>query len=208
MSGWDSYLDAARRLDRVRREAAALATAEATAVHAARHELAGIRRHVDRQRARLRVVAQQAGLPAPIVTPVHAVPDPGDVPAITDALRAATAALIAADDVLGRVEHSHRRRGRVAAWPAGQRNALLYGGFAATVVLIQILVLTFGAATGSVATLLSAALPLLGFGAAWAAVGLIFRGSGRVNRTPVLGAAINAAPVILLYAMVGWLGMG
>ena len=40
MSAWDDYLDSARRLDTVRREAAAAEAAEAASVQAARQDLA------------------------------------------------------------------------------------------------------------------------------------------------------------------------
>jgi hypothetical protein len=73
----------------------------------------------------------------------------------------------------------------------------VYGSFALAVLISQ-LILYFVVSTpvASVAALAcGATLPAIGWAASWLSVGLLY---GRVNRTPLIGAAISAAPVVLL----------
>src|SRR5207245_2564401 len=77
------------------------------------------------------------------------------------------------------------------------RNVVVYGACALLVLIIQ-LVLFFvasGPAASVGALVCGAALPALGYGVSWLSICLLY---GKVNRTPVLGAAISAAPVVLL----------
>jgi hypothetical protein len=77
------------------------------------------------------------------------------------------------------------------------RNIVVYGGVALLILIIQI-ALYLGFSTpqaGFLALVCGATLPALGYGIAWLTVGLLY---GKVDRTPVLGAAISAAPVVLL----------
>jgi hypothetical protein len=93
-------------------------------------------------------------------------------------------------------------RGPFPDWPQVLRNILVYGGVALLVFLVQ-LGLYFGFSTPQTEVLAlacGAILPAVGYGVAWLTVGLLY---GKVERTPVLGAAISAAPVVLLCLGVG-----
>jgi len=88
----------------------------------------------------------------------------------------------------------------LANWSAARRNAVVYGAVALLVLVIQV-VLFVAAPSGAAAVLAigcGAVLPIIGYAVAWLALGLLFPGNGRVERTPWLGAAICAAPILLL----------
>jgi hypothetical protein len=197
MGAWDDYQAAAQRLDRVRRDAATAVAEQAAAVQAAQQELTGVRQRLALQRARITDLASRAGLPAPLLTPDPPLPEPPGPAAAGAALQAAAADLVAADALVSEVDTGSITCGPFPDWPQVLRNVLVYGGVALLVLLVQLgLVLGFsGPQTEVVALLCSATLPALGYGVSWLIVGLLY---GKVDRTPVLGAAISAAPVVLL----------
>jgi hypothetical protein len=205
MAAWDAYLTAAQRLDAVRRDAAAVAASQANVVQAARQELATVRHRLALQSARLTDIVRRAGVTPPTLVPSHPADEPVDPAAATLALRAARADLDAADSLLSQVDSPHLGRGPLAGWSPALRNLLVYGGFALVVLNIQVaLFLSVSGTAGSVAALLcGAVLPIVGYAASRLTIGLLYRGRGRVDHTPVLGAAISALPLVLLCAGLG-----
>jgi hypothetical protein len=199
VGAWEDYLAAAQRLDDVRRAAASAAAEQTAAIATARQELSAVRQRLTLQRARLSDLATRAGLPAPALVPGPPVADPPNPAATTALLRAARADLNAADATLSEVDTGKATRGPFPDWPQPMRNFVVYGGVAFAVLVAQ-LVLYFavsGPASSVLALLCGATLPAIGYGVSWLAVGLLY---GKVERNPVMGAAISAAPVVLLCA--------
>lgn len=199
MSAWADYLAAAQRLDAVRREAAAAVAQQVAAVTTARKELAGVRQRLTLQRARLTDLAARAGLPALPVVPGPPVADPPNPAAATAMLHAARADLDAADAALSEVDTATVTRGPFPDWPQPLRNFVVYGSVALAVLIVQlILYFAFSDPQSEVPALLcGATLPAIGYGVSWLALGLLY---GKVERNPIMGAAVNAAPVLLLCA--------
>jgi hypothetical protein len=114
-------------------------------------------------------------------------------------LRAAAADLDSADALVASVDTGNLGRGPFPDWPQVLRNVLVYGAVALLVLLVQLgLYVGFSSPqTSFIALVCGATLPAFGYGVAWLTVGLLY---GKVDRTPVLGAAISAAPVVLLCA--------
>lgn len=197
MSAWDEYLAAALRLDAVQREATTAATARTAAAQAAGQELAMVRQRLILQGARLSDLATRAGMPAPLLTPDVVVPDPPDPVAASALLRSAVTDIDTADAALSEVDTGTVARGPFPDLSQTTRNLLVYGGVA-LVVLITQLILFFvasGPAASVGALVCGAALPALGYGVSWASIGLLY---GKVDRSPVIGAGVSAAPVVLL----------
>jgi hypothetical protein len=208
MAAWDEYLDAAGRLDAIRREAAEARAAEAIAAADLRHEIGALRQRIGLQRSRLLDIARRAGLPDPQLTDpqtatMAASPAVNQAPigAQATAVHAARERLDTADALLSEVDGPILDAGPLATWSPARRNAVVYGALAVVVLVIQV-VLFVAAPNGAAASVLAigcgAVLPIIGYAVAWLAVGLLFRGNGRVERTPWLGAAICAAPILLL----------
>ena len=207
MAAWDEYLDAAHRLDAIRREAATARAAEAIAAADLRHQIVALRQRIGLQRGRLLDVARRAGLPDPQLTDPQlatmAAAPPGTETAIgaqVTAVRAARERLDTADALLSEVDGPNLGATPLATWSAARRNAVVYGAVAVLVLVIQV-VLFVAAPSGAAAVLAigcGAVLPIIGYAVAWLALGLLFPGNGRVERTPWLGAAICAAPILLL----------
>jgi len=88
------------------------------------------------------------------------------------------------------------------------RNGLVYGGFAVSVLIIQV-VLFVVADEGSTLPMLAPVcllgLPAFAWLGGWLTVGAAFRPpvGGKVNRTPRLGVAICLMPNVLLCAALG-----
>jgi hypothetical protein len=86
------------------------------------------------------------------------------------------------------------------------RNLLIYGPFAAVVLVVQI-VLYLVAPQGSVPTyalLCGLSMPVLAFGLGWATIGFVYGGGpAPVDRTPILGAVTCLTPVLLTCMGVG-----
>jgi hypothetical protein len=199
VSAWEDYLAAAQRLDDVRRAAASAVAEQTAAIATAHQELSGVRQRLTLQRARLTDLATRAGLPALPLVPGPPVADPTSPAATTALLRAARADLDAADAALSEVDSGTATRGPFPDWPQPMRNFVVYGGVALAVLIAQ-LVLYFavsGPASSVLALLCGATLPAVGYGVSWLTIGLLY---GKVERNPIMGAAISAAPVLLLCA--------
>jgi hypothetical protein len=197
MSAWTDYLGAAQRLDVVRRDAAAAVAAQATAVQAAQQELAAVRQRLVLQRARLTDIASRAGVPVPPLAPDVPVTDPPDPATASAMLRGAVTDLDTADAALSEVDTGNVTRGPLPDLPQTTRNVLVYGSFALAVLISQLILyfVVSGPAASVAALACGATLPALGFAASWLSIGLLY---GKVDRTPVVGAAVSAAPVVLL----------
>ena len=211
MSAWDEYLDAARRLDAVRQEAAEARATEAAATQDVGRELTALRQRIGLQRMRLLDVARRAGLADPQLTDPRVatqagVAEPSGAPAVPPvsaashvaAVRAARERLDTADALLSEVDGPGVSTGPLGSWSPARRNAVVYGGFALLVLVIQVVL--FVAAPNGAASVLAvgcgAVLPVIGFGLAWLGVGILFTGE-RIDRTPLLGALISAAPILV-----------
>ncbi|OJF13899.1 hypothetical protein [Couchioplanes caeruleus] len=201
---WDDYLAAAQRLDAVRRAASAAAGEQAATAQAAQQELTAVRARLAPQRARL---VQDLGVPEARLIPQPAEQAPaaqavaGGPTAVLAALRQARATADAAD------------AGMLGPGPAGPlrpwaRNLLVYGPFAAAVLIVQI-VLYLVAPSGSLPTyalLCGLSLPLLAYGLGWLTIGFVYGGGPqKVDRTPVVGAVTCLTPVLLTCMGVGLL---
>jgi hypothetical protein len=200
VTAWTDYLAAAQRLDAARREATTALATQTAAVKAAQQELTMVRQRLSLQQARLSDMATRANIPLPSLAPDPAVPDPPDPAAATALLRAAVTDLDAADAALSEVDTGTVTRGPFPDLPQTLRNLVVYGA-AAVLVLIGWLVLFLvsnSVATQFLGLVCGATLPAFAFGASWVTVGLLY---GKVDRTPVIGAAVSAAPFVLFC---GW----
>jgi hypothetical protein len=206
---WIAYLAAARRLDVVRRGAAATAVEQAHAVQAARDELTGLRDRLAPQRNRL---VQQFGVPETELTPTPAELAAatqmvaGGPVAVLAALRQARATADLADAATESGAPVAVGGGTASPW---LRNLLVYGPFAAATLVVQV-VLYLVAESDSLlgyGLLCGLAMPVAAFGLGWLMIGLVFRGGsgGRVDRTPVVGAVVCVAPVVLACLGIGLL---
>jgi len=204
---WADYLDAAQRLDTVRRAASAAAGEQETTLQAARQELATVRARLAPQRARL---VQDLGVPESDLVPqaadqvLAAQAVAGGPGAILAALRQARGTADAADATM--VNGGPRRS--AAPWRPWARNLLVYGPFAAAVLIVQI-VLYLVAPSGSLPTyalLCGLSMPVLAFGLGWVTIGFVY-GPGKVDRTPIVGAIACLTPVLLTCMGVGLLAL-
>ncbi len=104
--------------------------------------------------------------------------------------------------------HTSRPAG-IASWSTGPRNALVYGGYALAVLIIQLVLLVVAdeqAQLPLLAPTCLVVLPAFAWAAGWVTVGLVFRpapGTSSVSRTPRLGAVIALLPDLLLCAGIG-----
>jgi hypothetical protein len=208
MGAWEEYLEAAYRLDAVRREAATARATEAATVQDVQRELGVLRQRLGLQRGRLVDISRRAGMPDLQLTEARVASAAADAAgtqaagagAHVEAVRAARERIDAADALLSEVDAPTLAGGPLGSWPPARRNAVVYGAFALLVLVLQVIL--FVAAPSGAASVLAigcgAVLPIIGFGLAWIGVGLLFQGGGRVDRTPWLGAAISAAPILLL----------
>ncbi|MFI5493337.1 hypothetical protein [Actinoplanes sp. NPDC051859] len=203
-SAWDDYLAAAQRLDAVRRAASAAAGEQAVTAQAAQQELLAVRARLAPQRSRL---AQDFGVPEARLIPLQAEQAAaaqavsGGPAAVLAALRQARATADAADaGMLGPGPGEPLR-----PWA---RNLLVYGPFAAAVLIVQI-ILYLVAPAGSLPTyalLCGLSLPLLAYALGWLTIGFVYGGGPeRVDRTPVVGAVTCLTPVLLTCMGVGLL---
>lgn len=203
---WRDYLAAAQRLDAVRRVATTAVNEQAATVQAAQQELEAVRKRLAPQRARL---VQDLGVPESALVPLPAeqalatqavAGGPGTVLA---ALRQARGTADAADAaMLG--------PGPQSSWRPWARNLLVYGPFAAAVLLVQI-VLYLVAPSGSLPTyalLCGLSLPVLAFGLGWVTIGFVYGGGPvKVDRTPLIGIIACLTPVLLTCMGVGLLSL-
>ncbi|GIE98053.1 hypothetical protein [Paractinoplanes rishiriensis] len=200
---WDDYLAAAQRLDAVRRAASAAAGEQQAALAAANQELLAVRARLAPQQARM---MRDFGVPESDLTP-----GPAELEAARQAVAGGPAAVLAA------LQQARRTADAADATIIGPgparplrpmvRNLLIYGPFAAAVLVVQI-VLYLVAPQGSVPTyalLCGLSLPVLAFGLGWVTIGFVYGGSdqGPVDRTPILGAVACLVPVLLTCMGVG-----
>ncbi|WP_067509172.1 hypothetical protein [Actinoplanes sp. TFC3] len=201
---WADYLAAAQRLDAVRRAASSAAGEQAATLQAANQELSAVRARLAPQRARL---IQDLGVPEPELFPqpgeqaLAAQSMAGGPAAILAALRQARATADAADAGM----LAPLQPGPLRPWA---RNLLVYGPFAAAVLVVQI-VLYLIAPSGSLPTyalLCGLSLPVLAFGLGWLTIGFVYGGAGlKVDRTPLVGIVTCLTPVLLTCMGVGLL---
>ena len=201
---WADYLEAAQRLDAVRRAASAAAGEQEATVQAAVQELASVRARLLPQRARL---VQDFGVPESGLTPqpaerAQAAQAVAGGPAVVlNVLRQTRSTADAADAAL-------QGPGTQARWRPWARNMLVYGPFAAAVLIVQI-VLYLLAPSGSLPTyalLCGLTMPVLAFGLGWVTIGFVYGGGpGKVDRTPVVGLIACLTPVLLTCMGVGLL---
>ncbi|MCU7722379.1 hypothetical protein ODJ79_01500 [Actinoplanes sp. KI2] len=200
---WADYLTAAQRLDAVRRAASTAAGEQQAASTAARQELSAVRARLAPQQARL---VRDFGVPemdlAPRLAEVESasLAMAGGPAAVLAALQQARRTADAADaTILGPAP------GGGALRPVA-RNLLVYGPFAAAVLIVQI-VLYLVAPQGSVPTyalLCGLSMPVLAFGLGWVTIGFVYGDKQtKVDRTPILGAVICLTPVLLTCMGVG-----
>jgi hypothetical protein len=201
---WADYLDAAQRLDAVRRAASSAAGEQAATLQAARQELVAVRARLAPQRARL---VQDLGVPESDLVPqaadqvLAAQAVTGGPAGVLAALRQARGTADAADATM--VGGGPRQ---AAPWRPWARNLLVYGPFAAAVLIVQI-VLYLVAPSGSLPTyalLCGLSMPVLAFGLGWITIGFVY-GPGKVDRTPIVGAIACLTPVLLTCMGVGLL---
>jgi hypothetical protein len=201
---WADYLAAAQRLDAVRRAASAAAGEQQAAVAAANQELAAVRARLAPQQARM---MRDFGVPETELTP-----HPAELESAALAVAGGPAAVLAALQQARRTADA-ADAAIIGPAPAGPlrpwaRNLLVYGPFAAAVLIVQI-VLYLIAPSGSVPTyalLCGLSMPVLAFGLGWVTIGFVYGGPGaKVDRTPILGAVTCLTPVLLTCMGVGLL---
>jgi hypothetical protein len=202
---WADYLAAAQRLDAVRRAASVAAGEQQANVAAARQELAGVRARLAPQRARL---VRDFGVPESELTP-----QPAEIASASQAVAGgAAAALAALRQARGTADAADAAiigPGPARPWRPWARNLLVYGPFAVTVLVVQI-VLYLIAPQGSVpklALLCGLSLPVFAFGLGWVTIGFVWGGDGKVDRTPIAGAIACLVPVLLTCMGVGVLAL-
>jgi hypothetical protein len=171
-------------------------------MQAASEELIAVRARLAPQRARM---VQDLGVPDSALTPQAADREratqavAGGGAAVLAALQQARATADAADAVL----LGPRPRG---PWRPWARNLLIYGPFAAAVLIVQI-VLYLVAPSGSVPTyalVCGLSLPILAFGLGWVTIGFVYGEAGaKVDRTPLIGFITCLVPVLLTCMGVG-----
>ena len=201
---WADYVAAAQRLDAVRRAASSAAGEQAATVQAAQQELASVRARLAPQRSRL---VQDLGLPD-----AQLAPQPGERALARQAVAAGPEAILAAlRQARGTADAADAAmiRPRAAApWRPWARNLLVYGPFAAAVLIVQI-VLYLIAPSGSLpayALLCGLSMPVLAFGLGWLTIGFVYGGGpAKVDRTPIVGAIACLTPVLLTCMGVGLL---
>lgn len=199
---WADYLAAAQQLDALRRAASTAAGEQQAATTAAQQELSIVQEKLASQAARL---GRESGVPDAELRP-----QPADLEVATQAVIGGPAAVLAA------LQQAHRTTDAAEAmiaapapmrrWRPWARNLLVYGPFAVVVLLVQI-ALYLTADTDSLpayALLCGLTMPLAAFGLGWMTVGLVFGGGAqRVDRTPLIGALVCFAPIVVTCMGVG-----
>jgi hypothetical protein len=203
---WGDYLIAAQRLDAIRRAATAASGEHTATVQAAQQELAAVRARLAPQRARL---VRDLGVPDGALSPqdaeraVASQMVAGGPAIVLAALRQARGSADAAEAAMA-------GPGPRARWRPWARNLLVYGPFAAAVLLVQ-MVLYLVAPSGSLPTyalLCGLSLPALAFGLGWVTIGFVYGGGPeRVDRTPIVGLIACLTPVLLTCMGVGLLAL-
>lgn len=210
---WADYLAAAQRLGATRRGVATATAEQSAALQAAREELAAVRARLAPQRARLR----DEGVPETFLTPdsdelgAATAAMAGGPTAVLAALREARATADAADAALVGQSRFGTPTAGVSGWPARFRNLLVYGPFAAVVLIVQVALYASVSETALpvYVPLCGLAMPAAAFGLGWLAIGWIFPAgpAGKVERTPLVGAVVCLAPVVATCVGVGALAV-
>jgi hypothetical protein len=199
---WADYLAAAQRLDAVRRAASAGAGEQQAAATAARQELSAVREQLAAQSARL---IRDFAVPGDELRPQPADLDVA-MQAVADGPAAALTALQQAHRTADAADAMIVNQAPPPRWRPWARNLLVYGPFAAAVLLVQI-ALYLVAPPGSVPTyalLCGLSMPVLAFGLGWVTIGFVYGGEpGGVDRTPIVGAVACLTPVLLTCMGVG-----
>ncbi|MBX7264830.1 hypothetical protein KIF24_01340 [Micromonospora sp. Llam7] len=200
-AAWADYLAAARQLDGVRRGAATAASEQARTVQAAREELAAVRTRLAPQEARLR----ELGVP-----PISLVPTPPELTEAARSMAGGPAVALSALRDAGRWAHAAddtlavRGLPRVAHWPSGPRNLLVYAplGLIVPLLLVGVYALTGAGAVTVLALVVGLPAPAVAFGVGWLAVGRLFppRSGERVDRTARFGALACLVPAVVTTA--------
>ncbi|MEU4214467.1 hypothetical protein [Actinoplanes sp. NPDC026623] len=201
---WAGYVAAAQRLDAVRRAASTAAGAQAATVQAAQQELAGVRARLAPQRARL---VQDLGVPE-----LALAPQPAERALAAQTVAAGPEAILAtlrqARGTADAADAAMLASAPARPWRPWARNLLVYGPFAAAVLIVQI-ALYLIAPSGSVPTyalLCGLSMPVLAFGLGWLTIGFVYGGGpAKVDRTPIVGAIACLTPVLLTCMGVGLL---
>jgi hypothetical protein len=199
---WADYLAAAQRLDALRRAANSAAGEAQAAATAAHQELASVRNQLATQAAAMTLdlgVAESDLRPQPSDAEVAAHAVAGGPAAVLSALEQAHRTADTAQALLTGPAPTRR-------WRPWARNLLVYGPFAATVLIVQI-ALYLVAPPGSVPTyalLCGLSMPVLAFALGWVTIGFVYGGEpGGVDRTPIVGAFACLTPVLLTCMGVG-----
>jgi hypothetical protein len=193
---WQEYLEAAERLDAVRRDAAATVAAEHAALRAAREELPQIRARLALQQQRMVELAGQIGRAAPLLAPVSA-----DTVSAERAVAGGPAVVLAAlREARSTVDMADAALAQNPPAPPSPiaRNLTVYGALAAAALLAQVLfVLLVSERTRPLyAGCTGFLLALVSFGVGWVVTGVISR-----TRTAALGLAVCALPLIVSTAL-------
>jgi hypothetical protein len=214
------------------RQAAALVAA-ADRAGVGTGQLPAVQQRLLVQRARLAEAVAAAGPPSPTLEPTPAeiaaaMPGLGDLSphAVGAALAAAEATIDAADSALaverrpapqpppapagpsGGTAVAVRKRRNITTWPPSTRNAIVYGGYAAAVLITQFVLFTAfnEEQLPFLAPCCLVVLPAFSWAAGYATCGIAFAGGRdgpKVNRTPRLGLVVNLIPDLLLCAGLG-----
>jgi hypothetical protein len=197
---WTEYLAATRRLDAARGEAAAAVAEQQAAVQAAVGELAYVRERLALQQREW----PRFGVPVSELVASAAAPGVGDGPTgVLDTLRRTRSMVDQADAlVLG-------GQSGLAGLPPALRNLFVYGPLAFLVLVAQLVVLSTLSETPFYLPLCGLVMPAAAFGLGFVTIGLVFPAppGAKVERTPILGAAVCLASVLLLCAGIGILAI-
>jgi hypothetical protein len=194
-SAWSEYLSSAHRLDAVRRQAAAVAAAEAEAVVTARTELPVVQARLGMQAARMLDAALQAGVQPPTLVPSVTeqrsaeMAVAGGPRVVVAALRQARSTVDVADAALARMDDVERGQ--------AVQNLVAYGPAAALTTAIQLVFALLVDERSQVFYAAACGLTMgaMLFGMAWVLLGIIYPGR---PKTPEIGALVCTAPVVLV----------
>lgn len=200
MSGpWQDYLDAAHRLDSVRREAAAAVASEQQTLRTAREELPAVKARLALQQQRLTEFALRTGAPLdlnPTGSDVRAAERAvaGGPAVVLAALRQARSTVDVADAALA-------QNPTPAPTPL-RRNLIIYGamGLAALIIHVAFIMLVDDRTKPLYAGCTAFLLTLVSFGIGWVITGMVSR-----SRTPLLGLIVCALPLALSTAVITFL---
>jgi hypothetical protein len=195
-SAWHEYLEAAQRLDTVRRDAASAVAAQQAALRSAREELPAVHARLVVQQRRLGEMATHAG-----TGPPDLLPGPAEAAAANRAVAGGPLVILAAlRQARSNVDLADAALAQMPAAPSAQlvRNLSVYGALAAVALIVQIaFVLLVDARTrpfyaGCTGFLLAA----LSFGIGWVITGVVSR-----SRNTPIGLAVCALPLAVSTAV-------